>query len=252
MVVFDEYSNTRNLTSKTTTKAIDQLCVEIGQVGRASGIHLFLGIQQPRSDNMPNALRDNMASVFMGSQSNVGASYSVAGNMDAFKLESIRGRMYANVGDGKFKVQMPLITQDDVLNAVKVARDKYGHLPAYELYWTENDSSEDIDPPKLKEDDQRELILTTAFNEFGGHLKAKKIWRRLDGSISQNKTYEIVKGIVDDCPIEWDGTTYEAEKQPSQHYRLIATDDDSYSDSQNGSPYMPPVSVQESQNGNHS
>ena len=91
VIVFDEYANTRRSRYSDEANIIDDICIEIGQVGRAAGISLWIGIQQPRRDNMPSALRDNITTQFVGHQANVGAAQSVTGNRDSLKLEDVPG-----------------------------------------------------------------------------------------------------------------------------------------------------------------
>lgn len=214
IIVFDEYANTRRSRFSEQADIIDDICIEIGQVGRASGISLWLGIQQPRRDNMPSALRDNITTQFVGHQNNVGAGMSATGNRDSLKLEDIPGRMSASVGWKTDKVQMPFISEDIVKRAVQIARDKFGDDNPYNLV-----ASEDVD--KVHKTTDEEIVIRTAFESFAGNLKIRPIWEELNGQISLNKVTDIVREIASNETIEYLGEDYTIEKQSGNYYAFV-------------------------------
>jgi hypothetical protein len=218
-IVFDEYGNTRRTRFSEEANVIDDICIEIGQVGRAAGISLWIGIQQPRRDNMPSSLRDNITTQFVGHQANVGAAQSATGNRESLKLEDFPGRMSANVGWKTEKVQMPFISEDDVKVAVQTAIDNYGTINPYQLMNELDDT--DTYKPLTNE----EIVLNTAFNEFNGDLRVYPMWQLLNGQISRPEITRIVKRFVEEQPIEYQGTLYNLEKQPGNFYTLVPTGD---------------------------
>lgn len=223
VIVFDEYANTRRLGISDKTAIIDDICIEIGQVGRAAGISLWIGIQQPRRDNMPSSLRDNITTQFVGHQANVGAAQSVTGNRESLKLENFAGRMSANVGWKSDKVQMPFISEDDVKLAVQIARDTYGDKNPYELQ-----SGEDTDNYKPMSNEQ--IVLNLAVQEFAGDLKAYPMYQILKGQLSRKSITDIIKDFAEQRTIEHEGVVYNVQKQSGNYYALIPLDDSDDSD----------------------
>lgn len=211
VIVFDEFANTRRTRYSDDADAIDDICIEIGQVGRAAGISMWIGIQQPRRDNMPPALRDNITTIFVGHQANVGAAQSVTGNRDSLKLEDYPGRMSLTVGWKTEKVQMPFISEQDVIRAVRIARDAYGDYRSYQLMESYDDSPQ----PETG----YEIVLRTAFEEFDGALKYRPIADFLNGALSRSKVKELVSRMVEEGII-WEGRNYQAVKQPGNFYVL--------------------------------
>lgn len=217
VVVFDEYANTRRARFTDEANIIDDICIEIGQVGRAAGISLWIGIQQPRRDNMPSPLRDNITTQFVGHQANVGAAQSATGNRDSLKLEDFPGRMSANVGWKTEKVQMPFISEDDVKLAVQIARDNYGNSNPYQLATPDTK----IEAHKSNED----IVLELAFTEFEGNLKIYPMYKALDGEISRGAITKIVNQFAEQKTIEYNGKTYDVRNQRGNYYALVIADD---------------------------
>lgn len=219
VIVFDEFANTRRSRFSEQSNIIDDICIEISQVGRAFGISLWIGIQQPRRDNMPSALRDNITTQFVGHQSNIGAAQSVTGSRDSLKLEDIPGRMLATVGWHKFKVQMPFISEEDVKLAVQNGIDNYGDVQPYQLV-----SMEDTDnyTPITNE----EIVLNLAMEEFNGALKIYPMHEILKGQMSRNEIKKIVEQFRLEGTVEYEGQAYSVELQSGNFLALIPVDNE--------------------------
>lgn len=214
LIVFDEYANTRREAFKDERYIIDDICVEIGQVGRSAGVHLMIGVQQSRSDNMPSPLKDNIITTFDGHQQNVGAAMAVKGNRDALKLEDIPGRFSASVGHNTYKVQMPLIEDHEVENIVQSAIEQWGDKPRYEINYLL-----DMTPPEATQS-LEEMILETAFLEFDGDLKARRLWEFFDKKPTLNDVKEAVNNLIEQDFVEWDGNFYKAQLQFGNFYKF--------------------------------
>ncbi|MEM9954350.1 MAG: FtsK/SpoIIIE domain-containing protein [Chloroflexota bacterium] len=219
VVVFDEYANTRRSRFSEQASIIDDICIEIGQVGRAAGISLWIGIQQPRRENMPNSLRDNMTTQLVGHQANIGAAQSVTGTRDSLKLENIPGRMLATIGAEKFKVQMPFINDDEVRLAVQTAIDNYGDDTPYQLVATQ-------DTDNFKPLTNEEIVLNLAMDEFDGALKIYPMHDVLKGQMSRNDIKKIVEQFAHEGTVEYEGQLYTVEKQSGNFYALIPPDNE--------------------------
>ncbi len=215
VILIDEYANTRRERFKDEAALIDDIAIEITQMGRASGIHLWIGIQQPRKDNMPTALRDNFTTTFVGHQASVGASQSVSGNRLSLRLPDLPGRMLALVGWKSFEIQMPMISDDDINDSVNQARASYGEIEPYQLHYNPDEVEED--QPRS----ERDVILETAFTVFDGDLKARPIYEHLKPLFSYNQVRDIVGALKEEKVIEYDGREYRPEKQPGNYMRLI-------------------------------
>lgn len=212
VVLFDEYANTRRGRFQEQAAMIDDICTEITQIGRASGIHLWIGIQQPRQSNMPQALRDNFTTMFVGHQANVGAGQSVTGNRASLKLADLPGRMLCFSGWKQFEVQMPLITDHDIQSAVKIATESHQDK-LYELHVL--DPSEQ--PVALT---KRDIILETAMEQLQGGLKVRPLHELLKGQMSRSEIKTIVDGLVDEGIIPIDDVMYAVVKKPGNFYQL--------------------------------
>lgn len=219
VIVFDEYANTRRSRFSEEAKLIDDICIEIGQVGRAAGISLWIGIQQPRRDNMPSSLRDNITTQFVGHQANIGAAQSVTGNRDSLKLEDIPGRMSANIGWKRDKVQMPFIPEDDVKLAVQIAVDNYGENNPYQLV---NADDTDNYMPLTNE----EIVLNLAMEEFRGNLKIYPMFEILKGQITRDEIKDIVQKFAEEQPIEYEGQLYSVQRQSGNYLALVPLDNE--------------------------
>jgi hypothetical protein len=214
VVLFDEYANTRRERFSAEASDIDDICTEIGQIGRASGIHLWLGIQQPRRSNMPQALRDNFTTMFIGHQANIGAGQSVTGDRASLKLPDLPGRMMSYNGSKKMEVQMPLISEDDINTAVRLSHENWSALEPYRL------KAPDELPAVTKPMTDTERVLELAFNQFDGALKKRSIWELTKSLFSLNQVTAIVEEIVASGAVEFEGFHYEAIKKPGNFYQL--------------------------------
>lgn len=210
VIVFDEYANVRRTKDDDIANEIDDICIEIGQMGRSAGIHLWVGIQQPTATNMPQPLRYNMSTYVIGRQSTTGASQSVLGNFSATKLPDIPGRFLIK-SYKEHEVQAPKITDEEVQRAVETAKTEWGHIEPYELVY-----KLDMTTPLTKED----VILEAVFNSFDGELKARKLWEHLDKRYSLNEVTEVVNSIIEMETVKWNDTEYKLERQPGNYYKL--------------------------------
>lgn len=220
VVVFDEYANTRRTRFSEQADIIDDICIEIGQVGRAAGISLWIGIQQPRRDNMPSSLRDNITTQFVGHQANVGAAQSVTGNRDSLKLEDFPGRMSASVGWKTEKVQMPFIPEDDVKEAVKIAVANYGDIEPYQLHYSEEGEEIEVKTPE-------QIIVDVAFEELEGCLKIYPLHDLLKPRFSRNEIKSIVERLIAEEFLEYRGVVYQIMKQSGNYYQCLPVPDNS-------------------------
>ncbi|MEO0563337.1 MAG: FtsK/SpoIIIE domain-containing protein, partial [Chloroflexota bacterium] len=214
VILFDEYAATRLNRYKDEASQIDDICTDITQRGRSAGVHLWIGVQQPRKGNMPGVLQDNFTTKFVGHQASVGAAMSVTGNRQALKLNGIPGRMGYNNGPDWHVVQMPLIYEEDIDNAVRVAQDQYGDAEIYQLH------SEGYESPAIKS--TREWVLESALAVDG--LKKRKVWEYLKPRYTLSQIEDVVDEIIRDEMIEFDGVMYAVTKQPGNYYTLEKAD----------------------------
>jgi hypothetical protein len=230
VVLFDEFANTRRGRFSDEAAIIDDVCTEITQLGRAAGIHLWIGIQQPRASNMPQSLRDNFTTMFVGHQMSIGAGQSVTGNRASLKLADLPGRMLAIAGIRHYEVQMPLIYEDDIDRAVSIARQAHGSTPLYELHYS--------DDPTDRPPTDREIILETSFAAFDQCLKYRPMWEYLKPRYSISQVKDIVAQIVSEEIVTWNGRTYEPKKQRGNFYRLMDIEPDTEQESDTEDPHI--------------
>ena len=187
LVVIDEYSETRNMSDEEDIKKGIDACVDtIARLGRAAGIHLMLGNQQPYQRNTPSEVKGNITYHLTGFQMTQGASMSTVGSGAATKIEKIPGRMLCNNGRDIFEVQIAHTTNDDIKNAVEIA----SHYPIPKpLDWnygkeTQVDSNEDEKPRFI-------IPIPEPPKEFTTAILTEFTIEQNDGLLSRDSPFEV-------------------------------------------------------------
>lgn len=204
VILFDEYANTRRFRAEASV--IDDICIEITQLGRASGIHLWIGIQQPRRDNMPPALRDNFTTIFVGHQASLGAGQSVTGNRQSLRLSDIPGRMLCTTGHKTYEVQMPYITEENILEAIATSKKRHAGILPYGLQIAPTNEG---DTPKTLQEHgiltDIELLAKTALEEYEGKLLIYPLHDALKDKLSRPKIQKTIAQMAEMATITYNG-----------------------------------------------
>jgi len=211
VVVIDEYSQTKDFDNPDVKKRIDYCTNVIARLGRAAGIHLILGNQQPYTQNLPSEVKGNVTLQLTGYQITLGASISAVGSKRANTIENKPGRMLLNDGLRMLDVQVPYATEMDVHRAVVLAME-----------WERPQLDDEDTQPiiTIKSQLTKEDVIEIAINEFDGILAVKKIWAQYQDITSRPHMEKLVKQIVTDGEIAYGDDIYTTAKYKAG-YRLV-------------------------------
>lgn len=218
LVIIDEYSETKDFADKEIKQTIDYYVNTIARLGRAAGIHLMIGNQQPYQINIPSEVKGNITYHLTGYQMTLGASQSTVGNSSATKIEKIPGRMICNTGRDIFETQQAYVSPEDISAAVAAAK----HWPAPRPFdWPDKDYAATIIQDNQPQPFDHEALATVAVEQFGGLLNYRKIYDETKDShsISARNIGKMIKDIADKREIQVNGNIYEAVRN-GQGWRL--------------------------------
>lgn len=121
IIFFDEFQQVLSGKNRATVeKQIRRILAQ----GRAPGIHLILATQIPKTSVLPTDMQGNISTKFVGYMPTAAASLTALQNTLANQLERLPGRMILQVGDS-YKVQVPYISDADMLSIISVAKRDY-------------------------------------------------------------------------------------------------------------------------------
>lgn len=180
IVVIEEMASL--MTTKKKGEEVKTLLARIAAMGRGCGIHLILCTQLPIVEVIPSLIRVNMWVRIAGRVQNHIESSVILGSTDAARLPKIRGRMVYGADAEKFYIQTPLVTDDDVHEAVAIARGRAAGLIRLAGYQPV------IQPGTL-------MVWVAQHPEIKGHISARKLANALrDYGISQ----KMIEAWIDD------------------------------------------------------
>lgn len=224
LIVFDEYTAIHSK-GKELASRIEASGIMLATQGRAAGIQLLIGNQQPFSDAVNKQIKANVTVVFGGRQRTQGASMSMFGDASATKIPKIAGRMIVDDGNNTHQIQTPLIEDDDVMRAVAHSV-KWGPGRLFELPHIESlDDTQPSEPIVIqgaKREVSEEDVIAVALDHFGGELKATKIHQHLP--IGRDRTLAMVKSIIEKGGGEYRGQRFTLQKQVGNFYKLQFTE----------------------------
>jgi hypothetical protein len=220
LIVIDEYSETFQIgDDKEIKKSIDAVVDAVARLGRAAGIHLMIGNQQPYSDNIPKQVKGNITYHLTGFQMTMGASMSTVGDKSATEIDKHPGRMIANTGIDKFEVQLPHCTNDDIERAVKIAGN-WEEAQPFELPAPPADDTDQpiaIYEPLFTVDN----LIEIALSEHDGVIATRKIFEAYGAryNVSMRALEKMRDQVVADGQAVVDDVVYVVEKY-GKGYRL--------------------------------
>jgi hypothetical protein len=215
IIMIDEYSATSRMGDDKDVKfAIDKVVDSVARLGRAWGVLLWIGNQQPYADAVPKGVKGNITWHATGFQMTLGASMSAVGNASATRLEKIAGRMLVNDGKEIITVQMQDCTDDDIRRALKDARmwgapttlTEWDTLPTSLPAEHDNKTS-----PSFSVDE----FIQYAIEELDGALSARRIYDGIKHlhNISKRDVEALRDQVIDMDEIIYDGQTYDIQKR---------------------------------------
>lgn len=114
-----------------------RLLRRIANMGRAVGVHLILCTQLPTVEVIPSLVRVNMWLRIAGRVTNHHESRVILGASDAAYLPEIRGRMVYGKDANISVIQVPHILDDDIQEAISIARGRAAGLTRMVGAWPE-------------------------------------------------------------------------------------------------------------------
>lgn len=171
---------------------------------RAAGIQLVICTQSPYVEILPGIDKANIALKICGRFLDKNVSRAILGNGAAAEIpEKCPGRMIVQTAGRAFLVQTPLISQQDLMDAIKSSQlhpdGKVIQMPALP-------EGAPASQPVSKDE-----VIAVSLKHFGGKLPYKRMFDeffREDGRISIRRLETIVKRIVDDGSVTYQGQVY--------------------------------------------
>lgn len=194
------------------TKRINNSLRQLTAKGRAPGIHIILSTQRPSVDAIDGGIKVNLAARIVGRMPSNTDSMTVLGTGEAKDLAPVPGRMIMQIGPDPIPIQTPLIENEDVEEAIKLAR-------AY-------DQPEELPTPEgfsVTEEWTPEKIVALSLNHLNGKISANNIWMEIkdEGGMSRNQVREMLERIwAMDC-IHFEGRDYRVERIARGGKRLV-------------------------------
>lgn len=216
---------------KDLAKQIRRSCDVIASTGRAAGIQLIICTQAPFSDVIPKITQAQISCKIAGSQESLGAALATTGSTKTQKLKQHPGRMWVKRGPDYIEVQMPLIGDEDIRNALEIANQwdtpaplDLPALPGVVMDGDEVDTVISFQQPELDDD----AIIEFAMTQLNGELNAQKMIQaglHTRYGIGINKLKGMVAEIKKSESITYDGETYEIVIQSKNIAKLVSCTD---------------------------
>ena len=212
VVLVDEYAAIQ-IEDKRTTQSIQRLVMQLLNKARAAGINMILCTQNPSTEILPGASKNNIVLRLAFPMPTGAASQTILGTTDAAKLDaSIKGRCLLMIGAMRQEIQAPLVTVEDMATALKQAK--------------EYDAPAPLELPEVNTvaaGFSEQELLEVAIDFLGGNLGANPIYNYVKGEedVTRSQVNNMVKDIVERGTAEYGGITYEV-KRHGKGYRLIA------------------------------
>jgi hypothetical protein len=190
--------------------------------GRAVGISLVLCTQHPSVDVLPGWVKTNMSLRVSARMPSMTASMIVLDSPTASKLPDIVGRMVFSSGRNEFIAQSPYISDEQIVQAIKVANE----YPAPDNTEFLEDVKEIVLQPILfNRDDMLEIALT----RLDGKISPSRIHKIVSNKRASLRELrilgkELVKNIKDDGGIHVNDIFYDI-KKVGNTYQLIEAED---------------------------
>lgn len=200
VVVIDEMST---LTGLDDSADIQHALKVITAQGRAVGVHVIVCTQHVSVNIVEGAIKTNMqvrASTKMPSEV---SSRIILDTMSAATLPNIPGRMVFSLGRNEIIAQAPLITDGEIVEAVRIAQT-YAAPDNREFSGVEVAAREKF---------SREDLIAIALENFSGKLAAERIHETLGNEvITLRNLRTMIKDITESGGVDHDGKTYKIGK----------------------------------------
>lgn len=130
VIVIDELAQLMVSSDKKLKGATELCLVQLAQMAREAGIHLVLATQRPSSEVLTGLIRDNIPGRICLKVATPAASRMILGEQhgDGYKLRG-NGHGYWLNGEQLVEFQSPMVTEQDVREAIRAAKQRTTTLP---------------------------------------------------------------------------------------------------------------------------
>lgn len=213
VVIIDEFASVAD--QGELTKSIHNSIMQLTSKGRAVGINIVICTQSPRVDVVPGKIKDNCSVKIVGRAGDTQHSRIMIGTGAAAHIADVKGRVLLKIEQTPIEVQTPLISEDDIKEAIAVAMDS-GDAPTIQL------------PEAIKSEERwtAQAIIGLCIDHLGGHVSADKIYVHLKhDNITNGQIRKLVKVIYGLEHISHEGVEYKVKRVRNQRYLVAAGDE---------------------------
>lgn len=122
VIVIDEVAAL--MRNSAEAKEVQALITQIANLGRAVGIHLICCTQFPIVEYIPNSVKISMWARIAARVQNSDQSRVILGTGDAASLPDVPGRMVYGKDSYLFEIQTPLVEDEDINEALRIAQGR--------------------------------------------------------------------------------------------------------------------------------
>jgi len=166
IVIIDEFASVTE--QGELTKSIHNSIHQLTSKARAVGINIVICTQSPRVDIIPGKIKDNCSVKIVGRAGDTQHSRIMIGTGAAAHIADVKGRMLLKIEQSPIEVQTPLISEDDIKEAIATAMS-VGDAPSIQL------------PEAVKAEERwtTQALIGLCIDHLGGHVSAEKLYVHL-------------------------------------------------------------------------
>lgn len=206
IVVIDEFAELMLASGAKVAKEITRLTTRMTNLGRAVGLHMIIATQRPDKTVLPRSIRINMPLIVAARVPSGYDSLVIIGSYDAATLPIHPGRMIYQSGSQRHFIQAPHITDDDVIEAVKISNGRKLGLIALKGH-----------QPTLVP----EMIVQFIYDLCGGSLSVEKLYKTFDPyAVPRAELKALIADILKEGRVVAFDRLYEVERY-GHGYRLV-------------------------------
>jgi DNA segregation ATPase FtsK/SpoIIIE-like protein len=185
VVIFDEFASIRG--ERAATNRILESVRQISNRGRAVGIHLVICTQHPSVDTVPGGIKTNMTVRIAARMGTSSASITILGSGHAAELPDVPGRMMLKIGANPEPIQTPLITDDDIAESLRLAKEHPAPFNTLDLSQVEAQIDSSWTPEKL---------IDFSIKHLGGNISGVPLYNALkDDGITRAQVFELAERV---------------------------------------------------------
>jgi len=198
VIIFDEFNSIQG--ERAATNRILGSVRQISNRGRAVGIHLLICTQHPSVDTVPGGIKTNMTVRIAARMGTSSASITILGSGDAAELPDVPGRMMLKIGANPEPIQTPLITDEDIAESLRLAKQHPAPSNNFDLGAIEAQIDSSWTPEKL---------IAFSLRHLGGNISGIPLYNAIkDDGITRAQVFELAEKVWDMETITHEGKPY--------------------------------------------